>query len=147
MTPEQLAAAVLDTARAVLTERGLDPAQLPAVASVERPRNPEHGDYSTNLALQVGKRVGLAPRDLAQAIISFRQSNGFLPNIAWLLKVPGVNRDILKQLAPRVTVRSETFRIFSEGKVGSSGVVQRVQEIVRVGLRELTTVSYREDDL
>ena len=52
----------------MLTERGLDPAQLPAVASVERPRNPEHGDYSTNLALQVGKRVGLAPRDLAQAI-------------------------------------------------------------------------------
>ena len=86
-------------------------------------------------------------RDLAQAIISFRQSNGFLPNIAWLLKVPGVNRDILKQLAPRVTARSETFRILSEGKVGSSGVVQRVQEIVHVGLRELTTVSYREDDL
>jgi arginyl-tRNA synthetase len=68
VTPEQLAVAVLDTARAVLTERGLDPAQLPAAASVERPRNPEHGDYSTNLALQVGKRVGLAPRDLAQAI-------------------------------------------------------------------------------
>src|SRR5579883_2002684 len=48
-------------------------------------------------------------RDLAQAIVSFRQSNGFLPNIAWLLKVPGLNRDILKQLAPRITARSETF--------------------------------------
>lgn len=86
-------------------------------------------------------------RELAQAIISFRQSNGYLPNIAWLLKVPGVNRDILKQLAARVTARSETFRILSEGKVNSTGARQRVQEIVHVGLRAVTTLSYREDDL
>lgn len=86
-------------------------------------------------------------RDLAQAIISFRQSNGFLPNVAWLLKVPGINRDILKQLAPRVTSRSETFRILSEGKVTSTGARQRIQEIVHIGLSGLTTVSYREDDL
>jgi arginyl-tRNA synthetase len=32
---------------------------------VERPRNPEHGDYATNIALQVAKRAGAAPRDLA----------------------------------------------------------------------------------
>ena len=86
-------------------------------------------------------------RELAQAIISFRQSNGYLPNIAWLLKVPGVNRDILKQLAPRVTARSETFRILCEGKVTSTGARQRVQEIVHVGLGAVTTLSYREDDL
>lgn len=86
-------------------------------------------------------------RELAQAIISFRQSNGFFPNIAWLLKVPGFNRDILKQLAPRITARSETFRILSEGKVNSTGARQRVQEIVHVGLNSVTTLSYREDDL
>ena len=68
MTPDQLAEAVLDAARVALTERGLESAQLPAAASVERPRNPEHGDYSTNLALQVAKRVGLPPRELAQAV-------------------------------------------------------------------------------
>jgi competence ComEA-like helix-hairpin-helix protein len=86
-------------------------------------------------------------RQLAQAIISFRQSSGFFPNIASLLKVPGFNRDILKQLGLRITARSETFRILSEGRITSSGVRQRVQEIVRVGLRSVTTVSYREDDL
>lgn len=86
-------------------------------------------------------------RELAQAIISFRQSNGFFPNIAWLLKVPGLNRDIFKQLAPRVTARSETFRILCEGKVNSTGARQRIQEIVHVGLRSVTTLSYREDDL
>jgi arginyl-tRNA synthetase len=35
---------------------------------VERPRNPEHGDYASNIALQLGKRVGLSPRDLAAAV-------------------------------------------------------------------------------
>jgi competence ComEA-like helix-hairpin-helix protein len=86
-------------------------------------------------------------RELAQAIISFRQSNGFFPNTAGLLKVPGLNRDIFKQIAPRVTVRSETFRILCEGKVSSTGARQRIQEIVHVGLTALTTLSYREDDL
>lgn len=33
--------------------------------TVERPRNPEHGDYATNLALQLGKKVGANPRELA----------------------------------------------------------------------------------
>ncbi|GAA3433914.1 hypothetical protein GCM10018954_035180 [Kutzneria kofuensis] len=38
---------------------------LPAEVTVERPRNPEHGDYATNLALQVAKKAGVAPRDFA----------------------------------------------------------------------------------
>ena len=86
-------------------------------------------------------------RDLAQAIISFRQSNGFFPNVAWLLKVPGMTQNIFKQVAPRVSARSETFRILSEGKMTSTGTRQRIQEIVRIGLNDVTTLSYREDDL
>ncbi len=38
---------------------------LPDTITVERPRNPEHGDYATNLALQLGKKVGVNPRELA----------------------------------------------------------------------------------
>jgi arginyl-tRNA synthetase len=68
VTPAELAAAVLDAARAVLVERGLDPSALPATTSVERPRNPEHGDYASTLALQVAKKAGANPRDLATAI-------------------------------------------------------------------------------
>jgi arginyl-tRNA synthetase len=68
VTPAQLADAVLAAAAAVLTDRGLDLAALPASTSVERPRNPDHGDYASTLALQVGKKVGLAPRELASAI-------------------------------------------------------------------------------
>jgi arginyl-tRNA synthetase len=65
VTPADLADLLKNTAAAVLAEHGLDTAVLPATATVERPRNPEHGDYATNLALQVGKKVGANPRELA----------------------------------------------------------------------------------
>ena len=65
MTPADLAELLKTTAAAVLTEHGLDTAALPATVTVERPRNPEHGDYATNLALQLGKKVGVNPRELA----------------------------------------------------------------------------------
>ena len=86
-------------------------------------------------------------QELAQAIVAYRKSAGFFPNIAWLLKVDGMNRDIFKQMAPLVTARSETFRILSEGKVTSSGARQRIQVIVRLGASGIDTLAYREDEL
>ena len=65
MTPADLAELLKITAAAVLAEHDLDAAALPATVTVERPRNPEHGDYATNLALQLAKKVGVNPRDLA----------------------------------------------------------------------------------
>jgi len=65
VTPADLAELLRSTAAAVLAEHGLDTAALPAGVTVERPRNPEHGDYATNLALQVAKKVGADPRELA----------------------------------------------------------------------------------
>lgn len=65
MTPADLADLLKTTATAVLAEHDLDTAALPATVTVERPRNPEHGDYATNLALQLGKKVGANPRELA----------------------------------------------------------------------------------
>ena len=86
-------------------------------------------------------------RELAQAIVSYRQSSGYYPNVAWLFKVPGMTPEIFKQVAPLVSARSETFRILSEGKINSTGVRQRIQAIVHVGLNDIVTLSYREDDL
>jgi arginyl-tRNA synthetase len=65
VTPADLAELLRSTAASVLDEHGLDTAALPTAVTVERPRNPEHGDYATNLALQVAKKVGVNPRDLA----------------------------------------------------------------------------------
>ena len=68
MTPETLAEKVLSATRAAFDSLGLDAAALPAVTTVERPRNPEHGDYASTIALQVAKQVGTNPRALAQEI-------------------------------------------------------------------------------
>ncbi|WP_144206199.1 arginine--tRNA ligase [Mycobacterium tilburgii] len=65
MTPADLAELLKTTASAVLAERGLDVSALLATVTVERPRNPGHGDYASNLAMQLGKRVGANPRELA----------------------------------------------------------------------------------
>jgi len=86
-------------------------------------------------------------RNLAQAIILYRQSSGYFPNTGELLKVGGMTTDIFKQVAPLVTARSETFRILSEGRVTSTGARQRIQEVVHIGLNDIATLGYREDNL
>jgi arginyl-tRNA synthetase len=70
VTPADLAELLKTTAAAVLAEHGLDTAALPETVTIERPRNPEHGDYATNLALQLGKKVGVNPRELADWLAS-----------------------------------------------------------------------------
>jgi len=68
VTPAALADLVRSSAVQVLTARGIDDAVLPEQVTIERPRNPDHGDYATNLALQVAKKAGLKPRDFAEAL-------------------------------------------------------------------------------
>jgi len=67
VTPEELAAAI----RTALTEAvaaGDFDVDVPADVRVERPRNREHGDWSTNVALQLAKGAGMPPRDLADSL-------------------------------------------------------------------------------
>ncbi|MEU8606646.1 arginine--tRNA ligase [Actinoplanes sp. NPDC048791] len=68
MTPADLASTVLTAARAVFVTRGLDVSLLPETTTVERPRNPEHGDYASTMAMQLAKKAGVAPRELAAAL-------------------------------------------------------------------------------
>ena len=64
MTPAELSSLITDVARNVLEAQGLDSDVVEKTATVERPRNPEHGDYATNIAMQVAKRAGTNPRQL-----------------------------------------------------------------------------------
>lgn len=64
MTPEELSLAI----RTALTEAvaaGDFSATVPAEVRVERPKNREHGDWSTNVALQLAKAAGMPPREVA----------------------------------------------------------------------------------
>ncbi len=71
MTPEQLSQTVV-AALSALADRGAVtfPDGVPGEVRIERPKGKEHGDYATNVALQLAKRVGMAPRELAELLAS-----------------------------------------------------------------------------
>ncbi|MGQ1796811.1 arginine--tRNA ligase [Kocuria oceani] len=70
MTPEQLSLAVSACLQDAVAQGDLalaDGAALPEVR-IERPKNREHGDWATNVAMQLAKKVGRAPRDVAAVV-------------------------------------------------------------------------------
>lgn len=70
MNPESLAAAVLAVLAPLAEERRPgEPLELTAADIVlERPRNRDHGDWATNIAMRLAKPFGTNPRELAQQI-------------------------------------------------------------------------------
>ncbi len=64
MTPEQLALAIR-TALAEAVAAGELAVDVPDEVRVERPKNREHGDWSTNVSLQLAKGAGMPPREVA----------------------------------------------------------------------------------
>ncbi len=68
MTPEELSSLVVAVIRAAVADGRLVLTELPDEVVVERPKNREHGDWATTAALQLAKRAGLAPRQVAQVI-------------------------------------------------------------------------------
>jgi len=71
MNPETLAAAVLAVLAPIAEERRPgEPLELSASDIVlERPRNRDHGDWSSNIAMRMAKPFGTNPRELAQQIV------------------------------------------------------------------------------
>lgn len=68
MTPEELSRLVADElASAVADGTVTIEGELPAV-KVERPRSREHGDWATNVAMQLAKRAGRNPRELGELL-------------------------------------------------------------------------------
>lgn len=67
MNPDVLSELIAVVARDVIAQR--DPEVAASIDSsaiaFERPKNRDHGDWATSVALKLAKRVGVAPRDLA----------------------------------------------------------------------------------
>ena len=69
MTPEQISDAIVAVLRGLVDDHSLVlPGGLPTAVSIERPREKSHGDYATNVALQLAKPAGTNPRSLAESI-------------------------------------------------------------------------------
>lgn len=67
MTPEELATVVRGVLAELVAQGALD-VEVPDQVTIERPRNRDHGDYASNVALALAKKAGKNPRDLATLI-------------------------------------------------------------------------------
>ena len=67
MTPEDLAVAVRECVLALQAEGSLA-GQAPDEVVIERPKNRDHGDYATPVALSLAKSAGRPPREIADLV-------------------------------------------------------------------------------
>jgi arginyl-tRNA synthetase len=67
VTPAELSAAISGCLAAAAAAGQLSVDQPPEIR-LERPKQREHGDWSTNLALQLAKQAGLPPREVASRL-------------------------------------------------------------------------------
>jgi len=68
MTPEQLSSAILNALSQLMAEGKLAKAEIPTSVVVERPKNRDHGDWATNVAMQLGKSFEMTPRQFAEIL-------------------------------------------------------------------------------
>jgi arginyl-tRNA synthetase len=69
VTPQQLSTAIVDVLTTLVDEGAISlPDGIPTAVTVERPRQKGHGDYATNVALQLAKRAGINPRAFAELV-------------------------------------------------------------------------------
>jgi arginyl-tRNA synthetase len=77
VTPEQLSGAIVGVLTALVDDGALSlPDGVPASVTVEQPRQKGHGDYATNVALQLAKKAGTSPRELAQLVAERLEASG-----------------------------------------------------------------------
>jgi len=72
---EQLRLAILAALQQCYTDKSLTSGELPKEIQLEIPKNADHGDFSTNLAMTLAKSERLAPRKIAEALVAALQGN------------------------------------------------------------------------
>lgn len=82
MTPQELAANIHQVVLRAIASGSLhiETADVPAQIVVDRPKNPEHGDWSTNVAMQLSAKAKANPREVAQTLVPL------------LLEIPGIDQ-------------------------------------------------------
>lgn len=68
MTPADLSAAIVRILAALQSSGKLGAGELPAEVVVERPKNRDHGDWATNVAMQFAGKFGMNPRAFAELL-------------------------------------------------------------------------------
>jgi arginyl-tRNA synthetase len=68
LTPADLSAAIVRILAQLQAAGSLGDAQLPSEVVIERPKNRDHGDWATNVAMQLAGKFSLNPRAFAELV-------------------------------------------------------------------------------
>ena len=82
MTPEQLNQAILEALARLASRSVLPESEIPGSVVVERPKNREHGDWATNVAMQLAGKLQQNPRSLAEAIAGELESTDGVESVS-----------------------------------------------------------------
>ncbi len=72
---EQLRGAIKAALQQCYENGSLNSGEIPAEIQLEVPKNPEHGDFASNLAMAMAKAERKAPRQVAEALVAVLQNN------------------------------------------------------------------------
>ena len=88
-----------------LQSEGTLPADIDYLNVPERSRNPQHGDFASNIALGLARSAGTKPRDLAGKIIAALPPSGLVarvevagPGFINFFLVPGTQQDVVSRI-------------------------------------------------
>jgi len=102
---ETLNEAIISVLEAAVASGQIELPELPDVA-VERPRDPAHGDWATNVALTSAKRAGMAPRALAEIVAAGLREQ--LAGVAEAVEIAGpgfINIRLVRSVVADVVMR------------------------------------------
>ncbi len=68
MTPEQLSLAIMQALASLVASGKLPQFELPSEVVIERPKNRDHGDWASNVAMQFASKAQVKPREFADAL-------------------------------------------------------------------------------
>ena len=114
----------LTEALAALQADGTVPADAAPDIAVTRTRDPAHGDFATNLALQLAKPAGRKPREIAEALVAALPASDFIRETA--IAGPGFVNFFVTEKAQSAVVRRvlEAGEAYGRGDVGAGTRVQ-----------------------
>ena len=102
--------------------RGEISGEVPAVITLERPKNRDHGDYATSIALQLAKAAGKNPREIATIL------QAAITSIAGVVKVDIAGPGFINITLDRASQAELVRTILSAGsKYGRGSVLQGVK--------------------
>ncbi|MHB1136973.1 MAG: arginine--tRNA ligase [Coriobacteriia bacterium] len=110
---ETLIAVITETIDALVAQ-GQVPLTESPVVHVERPRDPSHGDWSTNIALVSAKAAGMVPREIAELIAAGLRQR--LSGVAEAVDIAGpgfinvrLARDVVADVITRIREDGDRF--------------------------------------